>query len=66
MDSMTPQDALGLLDEVTAQVNANRKTHGAIQRAVQVLAETLAKLDVATPATPATSAKPEKAEKEVS
>jgi hypothetical protein len=45
MPSMSPQDALQLLDEVTQQVNANRKVHAAIQEALAVLARAVAPIE---------------------
>lgn len=42
---MTPQEALDLLNNVTAQVSASRSDHGRIQQAIEVLLIAIAPKD---------------------
>lgn len=38
---MTPEQAINILDQATAQISASRQDHAVIQQAIQVLREML-------------------------
>ena len=54
--SLTPQEALNLLDNVCAQVSGNRTDHVRIQQAIQILQEAIAPVHVPTQDTKADKA----------
>lgn len=41
-EQLTPEQAINILDQATAQISASRQDHAVIQQAIQVLRESIA------------------------